>query len=144
MDQFIVNSMQSFRACVDKLQETFNKDKYLHVKINSNKRTLTQDSLVHIWYHQLGEYEGNTDEHVKSYCKYHFGLGVLGTDPDFTQYLNMIRNELKPMDYDDRIKFMKYVKVTSLMSTKQHSDYMKKVQEFYGDQGLNLKSKKEL
>jgi len=82
-------------------------------------------------------------EDVKSYCKYHFGLQVLGQDPDHTFYLNTVREIVRPMPYEDKIKHMKYVMCTSLMDTAHHAAYMKKLQLFYGTQGIELKNKKD-
>lgn len=144
MNEYIVNSLASFKKAIEAQQLLFNEHKYLHIKINCNKRTLTQDALVHCWYKDIGDYEGNHEEHVKNACKYQFGLSVLSKYQDYTEYINMIREKLRPMDYDDRIEFMKYVKVTSLMSTAQHAEYMNIIKDFYEQNGVFLKSKKEL
>lgn len=143
MDQLIVNSESTLQDAIAKLRENFEKDRYVHVKMNSNKRTLTQDALAHVWYGQIADYEGNKAEDIKSYCKYNFGMQMLGQDPDCTEYINMVRDKIKPMAYEERIKFMKYIRVTSLMDTASHAAYMKKLQLFYGTQGIELKNKKD-
>lgn len=144
MEQIIVNSIGSLSKAIEGLTELFNKDHYVHVRMNSNKRTLSQDALVHCWYADIGKEEGNEPEDVKSYCKYHYGISMLSEDPDLTEYVNMIRDKIRPMGYEDRIKFMKYIKVTSLMSTAVHAAYMVKLQLFYGQQGLKLQSKGDI
>lgn len=136
--------MESLIEGVDKLKEAFNKDKYVHVRLNSNKRTLSQDALCHAWYADIGKEQGLEPEEVKSYCKYNYGIAMLSEDTDLVEYINMIRDKIRPMSYEDRLKFMTYVKVTSLMSTAMHAAYMLKIQLFYGQKGLNLQSKKDL
>jgi len=145
MAALIVNSKQSLAEAVAVITATFEKDKYLSVSINSGKRTLDQNALIHLWYSDVAKEDTIKDTPFNIECqfKYQYGLYVLGQDEDHKEYVAMIREKLKLLHYEERIAFMKYVPVTSLMSTKQLSEYGNTMQIEMAKEGIILDSNRK-
>lgn len=145
MAKDIVNSLKSLAEVVEKITEAFNKDRYVTVSINSGKRTLDQNALIHVFYAIIANHETQMCDpiEVEYTCKYRIGLAILSLDPDFDAYLNAIRYHLQPLTYEERIAAMKFYPVTSLMSVAQLTEYVEKMQLIYGEQGIALESNRK-
>ena len=144
MEQLIVNSDKSLDIALKQLRTTYGRDKYVRVKMYSGQRTLPQDSLAHIWYSVIANDERwqNSPEWVKSEMKLNYGLPILAKDPEHEEYISNMRIALRPMSYEQKIHYMKYVPVTRLMTTGQESEYMDQIQRIYAAEGLILESNK--
>lgn len=138
----IINSASSYSDAIAAIRELYQKHKYLIVSLRIGKdRSLDQNAISHCWYDaiskQLGE---NTPEGVKCECKLIYGLPILcAEDEDFAI---MILAMLKNLTYEEQVKAMRYIDVTSLMSVHQMTRYLDSMQKEYAKQGVILEGLK--
>lgn len=131
MSKHTINSQDRLSDIIGLLRQTFKDKKWFEVTINTSKgRTISQNSISHAWYKQVAdELREHTPGEIKCLCKYHFGLPILrGDDPEYNDACAKV---IDPLPYEDKIKAMEFWPVTSLMKTKQLSDYMEHVQKNY-------------
>lgn len=108
------------------------------IEFINDKRSLPQNSLFYALYGQVATQKGDeSSDEIKAYCKYHFGLPIVcGADPEYAALLkNAIRSDL---DYETKMKIVDRLPVTSLMDTKQGSEYIDRIIRHYSQQGLCL------
>ena len=108
------------------------------VEIVPEDRTLPQNAMFYALYGQVAKQKGDeSPDEIKAYCKYHFGLSIVcAADPEYAALLkNAIRHDL---DYETKMKIVNKLPVTSLMNTKQGSEYIDRVIRHYSQQGLCL------
>lgn len=139
--KLIVNSEPSLQRAYEEMKALFYKDKYVQVKFNSGKRTLDQNALIHVWYSQIDNKLGQND--TEEQFKYMYGIPILEVDEEHREYVAMIRGKLSQLFWEERLAFMKYVPVTSLMDTKQLSEYGDTMQREMAKEGLILESNRK-
>ena len=129
--KFTINSEDSLSEMIGVLRHTFKEKKYFQVTINDGKkRSIEQNFVSHGWYAKVSREEGEyTPEGIKCLCKYHFGLPILrADDPEYNEWCTKV---IDALTYESRIEAMKYTPCTSLMTTKQLSEYMEHIQKHY-------------
>ena len=145
MSILTINSERSFDKAVDVLRETFEREKYFQVTLNTGKkRSLNQNAVIHVWAAFVSETEQEeTPAGVKCLWKYHFGLPILRGTYDLDEKGSAVMTEasrmfnelcirvIDPLMYEDRIKAMEFIQVTSVMKTKQLKLMMKHIQAHY-------------
>ena len=101
----------------------------LTLKPIEKPRSLTQNALSHVWYAEIAKTESEfTAGEVKRNCKLQFGVPILRED---SAYSEMIGKILDPLEYEDRVKAMDYLSVSSLMKKPQMSRYLEAIQAHY-------------
>ena len=126
-----VNSEASLSELIGLLRSTFRGKKYYQVTIHAGKaRSLNQNAIGHAWYLQVSREEAEyTPGDVKCLCKYAYALPILrGDDAEYNAACEKVIDVLL---YEDRIKAMEYWPATSLMNTKQKTEYLEAVQRHY-------------
>lgn len=129
--KLIITSPETRSEAIGIINQLYKLKPYLEVKISQDKtRSLPQNAIQHVWYSQVSrELKEHTAEEVKCLAKYHFGLPIVrGDDEEFNA---MCVKVIDPLPYEDMISAMKYLPVTSLMKTKQKSEYLEAVQKNY-------------
>jgi len=93
-------------------------------------RSVEQNAVCHGWYGKIArELKEDTPEGVKRWCKLNIGVPILRTDDaDFSAFCDLA---LKRLSYEKQIEAMKYLDVTSLMSTSQMLEYMTTMQDTF-------------
>ena len=127
-------------------RETFKEHRYFTVTINTGKkRTLSQNSLSHEWYGIVSsETKEYTPGEVKRLCKYHVGIPILRAIPiderteEVQKICEFCETTLDHVPYETKIEMMEYLPVTSLMNTKQLSEYLIGVQFNYARREIIL------
>jgi hypothetical protein len=77
---------------------------------------------------------GETPQEVRRYCKYTFGLVILVENhPDIAK---RFRTMFKSLTYEDRLKAMDYIDVTSKFNVTQGSRYIESIINHYQDYEL--------
>lgn len=102
-------------------------------------RSDLQNKLSHAWY---GELAHELKEHdaigYKCLCKLHHGVPIMRTDDD--EFRAVYDTAIKGLSYEQKIEVMKILPVTSLMNTKQLTQYLDAVKTyFYEHNGFDLK-----
>ena len=102
-----------------------------------SKRSTEQNSLSHVWYWQISNtLKEDTPEGVKCECKLRFGVPILiGEDPEFRSFFGAV---IRPLTYEQQLKTMRYVPITSRMNTEQLSTYLDHVQIEFAHRGVRL------
>jgi len=109
------------------------------VKPYTEQRTDLQNRLSHGWYGELAE---GIKEHdaigYKCFCKLHFGVPIMRAEDD--EFREVYDSAIKGLSYEKKIEIMKILPVTSLMNTKQLSQYLESVKEYFQtNYGFELK-----
>ena len=138
MSSRVINSQQSLKSAIDDLSTLFERHKYLKVSIRTGKdRSLSQNAIAHAWYQQVAnELKEDDALDVKCYCKLHHGVPILRAED--AEFREMYDSTIKGMHYEQKLKVMKYLPVTSLMTVTQLSKYLEQVQEDFLRQGVKL------
>ena len=139
MSALIVNSTESLQRVLGDIRQMWNEHKFLRLNIKTGKdRSIDQNAISHCWYEQVArELREDSPEGVKCECKLRFGVPILrAADSDFREmYDTAIRGHLS---YEQKLKAMRFLPVTSLMTVKQLSQYLVDVQAHYATRGVVL------
>lgn len=139
MAAIVINSNDSLQRFMGELREMFGKHKFLRLNVKTGKdRSLDQNAISHVWYEQLSRELPEEDAlGWKSFCKLHFGVQILrAEDPEFRQfYDHAIKSSLS---YEEKLKAMAFVPVTSNMTTAQLSKYLEAMQQHFIKHGVVL------
>lgn len=129
--KFSVYSETGLQKLIGELRVTFKKSGYVGGNYSDAKpRSLNQNALSHDWYAQIARELGDqTPDDVKCECKLRFGVPIMRNDPDFREmYDSAIK---RTMTYEQKLKVMRYLPVTSLMNTAELSAYLEQMQREY-------------
>ena len=104
------------------------------VKESTKSRTLLQNNLSHAWYEQLAsELKDMTANEYKCFCKLNFGVPILRAED--AQFRAFYDDAIKSnFTYEQKLKAMQYLPVTSLMKTKQLTQYLDAIRDKYAGQ----------
>jgi hypothetical protein len=100
-------------------------------------RSLEQNAKSHVWYAQVArELKEDSPEGVKSECKLRFGVPILRAESgDFRKMYDAV---IKGHTYETKLEVMRYLPVTSIMTTAQLTAYMDDVQRECSKRGVML------
>ena len=102
-------------------------------------RSTAQNRLQHMWMKEISEQKGDiTPEEARAYCKLTIGIPILRQNEAFRLRYDEI---LKPLSYEHKMAIMSEpinLPVTSLMSTKQLTEYLEGIIRHFGQQGIVL------
>ena len=86
-------------------------------------RTLAQNNLSHKWYEILAkQLKEETAAGWKRFCKLHYGVPILRAENK--KFRASYDEVIRPLPYEQKIKAMDILPVTSIMTTKQLSQYL--------------------
>lgn len=137
LDKSLSANVKSFNDKVAKLDPTI-KHK-ITIKDFTETRSELQNNLSFAWYAELAKnLKEETAEGYRCFSKLHFGVSIMRhEDEEFRKVYDLA---IKPRTYEEKIEIMKYWPVTSLMSTKQLSEYLQTMKDyFYANHGYDLK-----
>lgn len=106
----------------------------------SDKRGLSANAQYHVWIKAIAEYTGEDIKTAGNMCKLDFGLPILLADPELGNKLSwtLERVNFFSMHREQQVNFMSIIQVTSLMSTRQHSEFRDNIKAFWNANGLNI------
>lgn len=143
MSILTINSEMSLQEAIGLLREWFGKHKFLRLNVKKGvDRSLSQNAISHVWYAQIArELREENTMGWRCYCKLHHGVPILrAEDADFREFYD---GSLKLLPYEKKLQAMKFVPVTSIMTTEQLSDYLEEVQQDFRGRGVMLEFPKE-
>jgi hypothetical protein len=137
LDKSNVYNIQHFHESIGKLDIT--KKWRIWWEEYTETRSDKQNRLSHAWYAELAL---NLKEHsalgYKNFCKLHFGVPILRAEDDEFRY--SYDKVIRPLSYEQKIEVMNILPVTSIMTTKQLTQYLDAMKaSFYNKQGYDLK-----
>lgn len=133
-----VNSEPSLSRAIGELREAYKADRFLTLTVKRGKpRSLSQNDISHAWYEQLATELRERDAlGFKCEAKLLCGVPILrAEDADFRAFYDA---SLKWRAYEEKVEAMKFVPVTSLMTTKQLTAYLEAMQSTYAKRGVVL------
>jgi len=107
------------------------------VEFIGEDRSLSQNDLSHSIYSQIAsQSDDNSVNDIRAECKLTIGVGLLrASDAKFRDFYD---SGLKQLTYEQKLKAMAFVPVTSLMKKKVFSEYLDEVIRKYTMQGYSL------
>lgn len=144
MAEWIANSEPALHKMLGDLRELWQRHKYLTVKVRAGvDRSLDYNALSHCWYQQVvAELREDDAAGVKAFCKLHFGVPNLrAEDADFREFYDASMKHA--LTYEQKLKAMRFVPVTSLMTQAQFDRYAHDVQDHYRPRGVLLEFPKQ-
>src|SRR3546814_13570359 len=85
-------------------------------------RTLSQNAISHAWYAQIAaELRESTEYGVKCECKLRYGVPILRADDE--QFRELYDSVIRPLSYEQKLKAIGLIPVTSIMNVGQLSRY---------------------
>lgn len=134
----IANSRESLSNALGEIRGAWDLSKYLKISFTSGKaRSISQNAISHAWYEQLAR-ELREDDAIghKCYCKLHHGVPILrAEDGEFREAYDAT---IKGMSYEQKLKAMRILPVTSLMTKPQLSKYLEAIQSDFDRRGVRL------
>jgi len=126
---YIVNNPLSLKTARDGITAAYEKDKYLRVKIDSGKRTLSQNALKAVWYKDIADFRGDvTAKDVERECKLNYGVPILRRDAA-TNWI--YEQSIDKLPHEKKLVIMDRFAVTSIMSVKEKKEYLNSMQSDY-------------
>jgi hypothetical protein len=103
-------------------------------------RSKAQNRLLHKWMGEIANQKGDLSaDEARAYCKLTIGVPILRQqNAAFKERYDEI---LKPLSYEQKLAIMSEplnLPVTSLMSTKQLTEYLEAIIRHFGEQGILL------
>ncbi len=130
---FTIFSGETFADCLDCIHGLFDRRERISVTVSTEKsRSDDQNRISHAWYakvsHETGE---DTPEGIKRFCKAYFGVPILRADSE--KFRDVYDRVIKPLPYDQKLAAMDLISVTSIMTTKQLTQYLETMQKHYAN-----------
>ena len=106
-----------------KLEEFQKEHKYINCTA-SDRRSLDQNALVHVWYGDIAKSrEGVTVVDVRRECKLNYGVPILRRDDEMLNWL--YKNTIDRLrEYEKRLILVDSFQITSIMSSGQLMEYL--------------------
>lgn len=100
-------------------------------------RSLDQNSLQFLWAREASEQRGDTTpDEVRCDWKLRHGVPIMREDsPEFRDTYDRL---IKPLTFEQKLRAMQLIEVTSLMKVRQMVRYLDTVQRECAEQGIRL------
>lgn len=134
----------SLQIALGKIREAWKAGEPMKITVRHGKdRSLHQNALSHAWYEQLArELPEDTAEGWKCFCKLHCGVPILRRDDE--DFRTSYDASIKGMAYESKLKAMRILPVTSLMTTRQLGEYLEEVKALFLARGVVLEFPEEM
>ncbi|OGT59746.1 MAG: hypothetical protein A3E01_04595 [Gammaproteobacteria bacterium RIFCSPHIGHO2_12_FULL_63_22] len=138
MSAFTAYSADALSRVLGDIREAFTAHGFVKGTWTTNKpRSTDQNAISHAWYAQLATELRDDDElGWKCYCKLHHGVPILRAESD--EFREAYDAAIKGLTYEQKLKVMRLLPVTSLMSKAQLSKYLEAVQDDFEKRGVIL------
>lgn len=105
--------------------------------VQGKDRTKDQNRLQFLWAREAAEQRGDrTTEEQRNEWKLRFGIPIMREDsPEFRDTYDRL---IKPLTYEQKLKAMELISVTSLMKVKQMVRYLDAIERECAEQGIRL------
>lgn len=125
-------------VCIDHIANLVRSNKKVRIRVDEtvSKRSLEQNAVTHLWYAQMARELTEDDElGWKCYCKLQHGVPLLSAeDEDFRESIDLIGHHT----YEQWLKIMRILPVTSLMNKSQLTKYVDAVRDDFERRGVRL------
>jgi len=122
----------------------FTKDKRISVTEWKEKRGLSSNGQIHLWFGQIAKKQGYQAKYIKRACKVMFGIDIL-LDSDTEDAQSTIRTLERvnywDMDWATKIDVVSSLMVTSIFKTDEMKTFMEQMIFYWNDNGVPIKFK---
>jgi hypothetical protein len=127
----IINSSESLARAKATVSEIFRDHHYVRLTLVTGRdRSKDQNSLLHAWLSQISRETGeDTPAGIKAFVKLHFGVPILRAENE--EFQAMYDENIKPLNYQQKLAIVEYLPVTSIMTVAQCSQLLKDIQMHY-------------
>lgn len=95
------------------------------IKPGEESRSTRQNRLAFQWFKDAAAQGDQTSEQYRVECKLRFGVPILRRDDE--DFKAKYDQTIKPLDYEKKLICMEFFPVTSLMTTKQMTEFLNAV-----------------
>ena len=138
MKMMVLDKMEGLAVIDEKGEQELSRyapGKVIDITI-TEKRTLDQNALAHKWFGIIAKEQGDTPLEVKSTCKLNYAVPILRAENQ--EFNEFYENFAKGRNYEEQVKDLRYVSVTSIMNKKQLRRCLDHIQKVYAEQGIIL------
>jgi hypothetical protein len=115
----------------------------IDARLFTETRTDLQNRLSHAWYSEIAKALDSDDATGwKCYCKLHHGVPIMRRDD--AEFKQVYDEAIKGLSYEKKLQIMKILPVTSIMNTKQLTEYLEDVQMDFTFKGVKLEFPDEI
>ena len=138
MSAFTAYSADALSRVLGDIREAFTVHGFVKGTWTTNKpRSTDQNAISHAWYGQMAAELRDDDElGWKCYCKLHHGVPILRAESD--EFREAYDAAIKGLSYGQKLKVMRLLPVTSLMTKAQLSKYLEALQDDFQERGVVL------
>jgi hypothetical protein len=138
MSALVINSDSSLQSAIGFLREQYQRYRFVRVSTKTGQdRSLPQNAITHAWYGQIARELREDDElGWKCYCKLHHGVPIMRAEDD--EFRETYDSAIKGLSYEQKLKVMRLLPVTSLMTKEQLSKYAEAMREDFARRGVML------
>ena len=95
------------------------------IKPGEESRSIRQNRLAFQWFKDASAQGDQTSEQYRAECKLRLGVPILRRDDE--DFKAKYDQAIKPLDYERKLICMEFFPVTSLMTTKQMTEFLNAV-----------------
>jgi hypothetical protein len=126
-----INSEIALQSAIGELREAYRVNRFIRVTIKTGKkRSLSQNDCSFAWYEQLArELREDDTRGWRRFCKLHFGVPILRAEDE--EFRAVYDSAIRGLSYEQKLKVMDILPVTSLMTKSQKSKYLDDVADHF-------------
>ncbi len=137
-----INSIKTWKIACRRLLSLWREYRYLKISIQAGKRGLDMNALSHCFYKEIAGFRGDiTVDEAHCECKLYYGVPILLAEDE--EFRDMYNECFRWMDTETKLKRIKFIPVTRIMTNKQFKTYLSILQQTYAEEGLILESNKD-
>ena len=147
MKDFLL-TFTSLKECKLNLNELFTSNPQGKFRLSvvkwTNKRSLSSNDQMHLWYGQIAKFYGDrTPLDVKNFCKDAIGLPILLNSPTHGDKIEFLLHKLDyyKHSYESKMKLIQCLSVTSEFNVSESKEYCDNMIFYYNDLGIPIKYK---
>lgn len=130
MIKFIIHQNNQAKL-IEKINQLDPTERFVcDIKPFAEKRTELQNKISHAWYGELANSLKENDAlGYKCFCKLVIGVPILRAEnSEFRESYDLV---IKVLSYENKLEAMKILPVTSIMTTKQLSQYLESMKDYF-------------
>jgi len=138
----------SLKECKLKLNELFTGNPQGKFRLSvvkwTNKRSLSSNAQMHLWYSQIAKAQGDKSAlDVKNFCKDAIGLPILLNSPEHGDKIEFLLHKLDyyKHSYESKMKLIQCLSVTSEFTVSESKEYCDNMIFYFSDLGIPIKYK---
>ena len=138
----------SLKECKLKLNELFTGNPQGKFRLSvvkwTNKRSLSSNAQMHLWYGQIAKAQGDKSAlDVKNFCKDAIGLPILLNSPEHGDKIEFLLHKLDyyKHSYESKMKLIQCLSVTSEFTVSESKEYCDNMIFYFSDLGIPIKYK---